>query len=126
MPYKVSMIEQDDHIRVEMSGERITGNEEADSVSAWSGVADVCREKKIDRILAVSKVTGRLPARAAHAIAYNPERFGWSKNFKLAYVALSEESRQDSLFAEDVAVSSGFQVRVFDSEDKAKAWLLGN
>lgn len=126
MPYELSIKEQQDHIRVEVSGERIPGHEEEDAVRVWSRVAKVCEAKKQDRILCIHRVTGRLPATAAHAIAFDPARFGWSRRFQLALVNLNEESRQDSLFLEDVAVSSGYQIRIFDSEEEAKIWLLGN
>jgi len=126
MPYEVSMKVQQDYIRVEVTGERIPGQEEVDAFRVWSRVAEVCHAKKIDRILSIYRVTGRLPARAAHAIAYDPRKFGWSKRFKLALVNLNEESQQDTLFVEDVAVSSGYRVRVFDNEQEAIPWLLEN
>ena len=126
MPYDVKIQEQQDHIRVEVTGERTPGNEEADAISVWSQVADVCRTKQIDLVLGIYRVTGRLPARAAHAIAYDPQRFGWSKQFKVALVNLNVESQQDVIFVEDVAVSSGYRVRVFDDEQEATAWLLGS
>ncbi len=126
MPYEVNIQEQEDYLRVEISGKRIPGNEEEDAVSVWSHVADVCRDKEKNRILGIYDVTGRLPIRAAHAIAYNPARFGYSKRFKLALVNLREESLQDVLFVEDVAVCSGYRVRVFEVEEEAEAWLLGN
>lgn len=126
MPYEVSIQEQEDYIRAEISGKRIPGKEEEDAISVWSQVANVCRAKEKNRILGVYKVTGRLPIRAAHAIAYDPARFGYSKRFKLALVNLREESRQDVLFVEDVAVCSGYRVRVFEEEQEATAWLLGN
>jgi len=126
MPYEVRIREFEDYIKVEASGKRTPGNEEKDALSVWSRVAEVCRAKQIDRILGIYNITGRLPTPAAHAIAYNPARFGWSRRFKLALVDLNEESRQDVLYVEDVAVSSGYKVRVFDNEQEAKAWLLGN
>jgi hypothetical protein len=126
MPYEVSIQEQEDYIRVEISGKRIPGNEVDDAVSVWSHVAEVCRAKEKNQILGIYNVTGRLPIRAAHTIAYDPARFGYSKHFKLALVNLREESLQDFLFVEDVAVSSGYRVRVFEQEEEAKAWLLGN
>jgi hypothetical protein len=126
MSYEVSIQEQEDYIRVEITGKRAPGSEVEDAVAVWSYVAEVCQAKEKDRILGIYDVTGRLPTRAAHAIAYDPARFGWSKRFKLALVNMHEESRQDVLFVEDVAVSSGYQVRIFDDEQEAEAWLLGH
>jgi len=124
VPYDVDIEEEDGYLRVEVSGHRIPGKEEEDAIGVWSPVAQVCREKQLDLVLGIYNVTGRLPTRAAHAIAYDPARFGWSRNFKVALVVSDEESRQDTLFVEDVAVSSGYRVRVFDDEQKAKVWLF--
>lgn len=126
MPYDLKIQEHENYLRVEVSGERTPGSEVEDATSVWSHVAEVCREKNKDRILGIYNVTGRLSARAAHAIAYDPARFGYSKQFKLALVDFNEESRQDILFGEDVAVSGGYQVQVFENEEEARAWLLEN
>jgi hypothetical protein len=124
MPYEVNIQEEKDYLRVEVSGERRPGHEVEDSVATWSHVAEICEEKKKDRVLGVFNVSGRLPTPAAYAIAFNPESFGWSRRLKLALVVVHEESRQDALFVEDVAVSSGYQIRIFDNEEKATSWLL--
>ena len=125
MPYEFSIQETENYIRVEVSGQRTPGSEVEDSISVWSRVAEVCNAKQMDRVLGIFNLTGRLPARAAHAIAYDPAKYGWSKRFKLAIVESNEESRQDMFFVEDVAVSSGYRVRIFDNEQKAETWLLG-
>lgn len=125
MPYELGIQEKENYIRVEVFGERIPGHEVEDAIGVWSHVAEVCNAKQMDRVLSIYNVTGSLPARAAHAIAYDPRKFGWSKRFKVALVDLNEESRQDMFFVEDVAVSSGYRVRVFDNEQEAEAWLLG-
>lgn len=126
MSYEFNIQERDDHLRVEVLGERIAGSEEEDAIRVWSAVAKVCAEKKLHRILCILKVFGRLPATAAYAIGFDPERFGWSKDFQLALVNIQAESRQDALYLEDVIVSSGYRMRVFDGEKKARKWLLGS
>jgi hypothetical protein len=123
VPYEFSVEEQEDYIRVQVSGARIQGSEVEDAISVWSRVARICDEKKENLVLGIFEVTGRLPTPAAHAIAYDPQRFGWSRRLRLALVVVDEEVRQDALFVEDVAVSGGYQVRIFDNEDKAKVWL---
>lgn len=124
MPHQVSIQEHPDHIRVEVSGRWAPGQEEVDAVSTWSHVADVCHARQVDRVLAIYNVTGHLPARTAYAVAHAPEQFGWEERFKVALIDLNEASPQVFLFAEDVAVSSGYQLRIFDHEQEAKAWLL--
>jgi len=124
MPYDVNIQEEEGYLRVEVEGQRIPGKEEEDAIGAWSLIAKACKEKQLDLVLSIYNVTGRLPTRAAHAIGYNPARIGWSRNFKAAVVVSDEESRQDTLFVEDVAVSSGYRIRIFDDEQKAKVWLF--
>jgi hypothetical protein len=124
MSHEVSIREHPDYIRLEVFGEWTPGQEEVDAVSTWSHVADVCLAKQKDRILAIYNVTGHLPTRTAYSVAHAPEKFGWKKHLKVALVDFYEASPQVFLFAEDVAVSSGYQVRVFDHEQDAKAWLL--
>ena len=124
MPYNVILREEQDHIRVEVSGDRNRGKEVDDAISVWSQVAQICHEKNVYRILAISKLTGRLPILAAFEIAKSPEEFGWSRSFKLAFVDLNEESRQVNLFAETVAVNRGYWIKVFDNELDAKVWML--
>ena len=124
MPFAVSIQEEKDYLRVEVSGERRPGHEVEDSVATWSHVATICEETKKDRVLGMFNVSGRLPTPAAYALAFNPESYGWSRRLKLALVVMHEESRQDALFVEDVAVSSGYKIRIFDNEKKASVWLL--
>ena len=126
MPYEFSIQEHHDHLRVEISGERIAGAEEEDAIGVWSEVAKACEARELHRVLCILKVLGRLPATAAYAIGFDPGRFGWSKDLQLALVNVEVESRQDVLYLEDVVVSSGYQMRVFDSEKKARKWLLGS
>jgi hypothetical protein len=125
MPYDFNIDVKQDHIRVEVIGHRSKGKEFEDAVRVWSQEADVCREKEINRVLAISKVTGQLPTIAAYDIAEPPGSFGWSQRFKFAYVDLNEESRNENVFSETVAINRGYNVKLFDNEQDAKEWLLG-
>lgn len=126
MSYHIEFADRADHLRVEVSGHRTPGREVEDAVAVWSEVADRCRAASLPRILAVMKLSGRLPTMAAFDIAHAPDSFGWSREFQLALVDLNEESRKDNLFTETIAVNRGFRVKVFDNEDDARAWLLGS
>ena len=123
MPYKVTIKEKEDHLRVEISGKWTKGNEVEEVISAWSQVVEIGRTKNINHILAIGKVTGHLPPMAAYDMAKFPDDHGWSRKFKLALVALGE-SWKSNLFAETVADNRGYDVKVFDNEQDAKAWLL--
>ena len=124
MSLEISIKEFQDYIRVEVSGARTSGKEKEDAVNLWRRVVDACSESGINRVLVVSSVTGRIPTLEAYEVAGHPEEFGWSRDYKLALVDLDEESRRDNIFAENVAVNRGFQVKVFDNEQEAEIWLL--
>jgi hypothetical protein len=125
MPYDFSIEEEEDHIRVSVSGDRIRGREVKDIIPVWSSVADICRERKINRVLAVFQLTGSLPTMRSYDIVTKAKEFGWSRHFHLAIVDHNVVSRQNNLFTETVAVNRGYQVSIFDNEQHAKEWLLG-
>lgn len=124
MPYQVAIQEYPDYIRVQLSGELTPGLELQEATSVWSQVADACREKGVTRVLAISDARGHLLTMTAYELADSALTWGWDQRFKLAMVEVHEERRQNSLFAETVAVNRGFRARVFDDEQKARSWLL--
>ena len=124
VPYQVTIEENPSYVRANVSGDRIPGRELTDAVGAWSEVADVCRTKGINRVLATIDLSGRFPTLAADNLAKAPEDFGWIREVKMAVVDVNEESLQDNLFTETVAVNRGFPVRMFDNEQDARAWPL--
>ena len=123
MSYNLNFKEKGDHIRVEISGEWTKGKEEEEVIGAWSQVVTLCQAKNINHILAIGKVTGRLPTMSAYNMAKFPDKHGWSRKFKVAVVPLGA-SLKSNLFAETVLVNRGFDVKVFDNEQDAKIWLL--
>ncbi len=100
------------------------GNEAQDSINIWLQVAMACRESNVSLILVLSEIIGHLPTMAAFEIANDPEAFGWSRRLKLAIVDLNNEARPDSLFGENVAVNRGFNLKIFENEPEARAWLF--
>ena len=125
MSYQTVITEDSEYLRVEITGDRTPGNEESDAIEALSQVADVCHKKGFKRIMMISALSGDLPTMAAFNVAKDPEKYGWSRHFKLASVNLSEKSKAKILFAETVAANRGFGLfKVFDNEKDAKAWLF--
>jgi hypothetical protein len=123
MSYNVNIKEKEDHLRVEISGEWTIGDEAEEVISAWSQVIEICKTKKINHILAIGNVIGKLTPMAAYDIANFPDKHGWSREFRVAVVALGE-SWKSNLFGETVAENRGYTLKVFDNEQDAKIWLL--
>ncbi len=126
MPYKVLIEEKQDYIRVEVSGERMPGQEERDAKQVWSEVAAICARSGKRKILAIFTLRGKLPTLAAFSLGENPEEFGLERNFRIALIDLNEESREMNRFAETVAHNRGFGIaKVFDNEREGAEWLIG-
>ncbi len=55
----------DNYLRVEFNGKRTPGQEVEEGIASWKQVADIARKVKLNRIMVVSKVKGRLPTVSA-------------------------------------------------------------
>ena len=126
MSFQYSILEIQDYLRLEVSGNWTPGKESEEIIRVLAEAADSCREVGATRILAVFDVPGRLQIWDAHKVAITPESFGWDHSFSLALVFLHEERFKSSLHAEMVATSRGFRVKSFRDELSAKSWLLGS
>ena len=128
MSFNVSIEEKHDYIRVEVSGERIRGQVESDSIAVWSNVAEVCNKNGVFRVLAVLNLTGDLPTMAAYNVGSSLVNNDLMKKLKIAVVDLNEKSRRINLFLETVAVNRGGigdRSGIFANEKNAIEWLLG-
>ena len=117
MPYDVKIEEKEEYLRVEVEGTRIIGREVDDSIDVWIQIAEICKTKNINYILAILNITGKMPRTASFNIGNLAEKFGWSRGFKLAVVTKDEYSMKANLFTETVAVNRGFNVKIFFCRD---------
>ena len=124
MTYDLTIKENSDHIRLEISGSWTPGQEAEDVKSVWIRVAGKSRVNNVCRILAIWNIPNRLPTLAAYNMTKATEEFGWSRRFKLAVVYSSGQRLQDSLFGEDIGVNRGYNIKMFNNEQDAKSWLL--
>lgn len=124
MPYRAEIQENPDYIRVEISGERRPGKEAEDFFDIWPPVADLCEKTRIQRILLVLRLAGRVPPTAAYEMVKSIADFGWPKSMRVAVVDLNEESRRDHLVTETIAFTRGYRLKIFADEEEARTWLL--
>jgi hypothetical protein len=124
MPYERVIQENQDHIRVEVSGNCIPGKELDDAMDILAQAADSCHKKGINCILAIWNVPGHLPPLTGYDLVEKAKEFNWDSQFKLAIVYLHNERFIDALFVETVAVNRGCRVKMFKNEQEAKFWLL--
>jgi hypothetical protein len=124
MPYEFQVQVHEDYLRAEVSGARTPGREVHDAVQTGQQISDAVYRSGVSKVLAVFRMTGRLPATESHEIYSNPQAFGWSRDVKVALVDMNPESKEDSLFSETVAVNRAYDMSVFDNEEDALEWLL--
>ena len=124
MAQDITFEEKGDYIRIEVSGDRVKGEETKDTFITWSKVADKCRETGISNVLAILKLSGHFPGYISFNTVRKAHEFGWSRSFSLAIVNTNEDSRKDNLFTEYVAINRGYNMKVFDNEQDATIWLL--
>jgi len=126
MSYDFDIQARQDHIRVEVSGDRTAGDAVADAGLVGRQIVEKFRDSKIDRVLLVLKLSGRASAIDVFKIITESEQYGWSHDIKLAFVDMNAESIDDVKFAETVAFNRAYRVRVFDNEIDARRWLLNS
>ena len=124
MPYETSFEVFDDHIRIEVFGERIPGDVGADSGEVVQQTMQVIEKSGITNCLLILNLSGGLSPMDAFDIVAVSEEVGWQRNFRVAMVERNAAAIEDTHFTEIVAGNRAFPVRVFENEDDAKDWLL--
>ena len=112
------------YLRVEIRGSRTPGSEVTESMDIWGQIADLCNQFQRKKILAVMKISGRLPLDSAFKIAKSAEHIGWSRSYKLAVVAPSKIILVNIQFSETILINLGYDVKMFSTKWRAKRWLL--
>ena len=124
MPYDADYQVLTDHIRIEVSGERVPGSVAFDSSIVMEKTIKLIRESGISQCLVILNLTGSLSAMDAFDMVSISEDVGWQRDFRLAIVNLDAESLEESRFTEVVAGNRAYPLQVFDDEEEAKTWLL--
>ena len=124
MSYICHISQHADYLRADVSGDWSPGNEKGDALDVWTQVAESYLKGRLNRVLAVWDVPGRLPTMAAFNLGSKIDALGVGRQFKLAIVHLKEDRLEDSKFAETVAVNRGYRIKVFGDEETAQNWLL--
>jgi hypothetical protein len=126
MAYDYKIEDRQQYIRVEISGKRTPGNELEDIAPIWSEATQTCRERKINKLLAVLKLTGTMSIIASYNVVKFADRIGWSRELRVALVDLGGVPDRNNLFTETVAVNRGYQLKVFRDEQEALTWLISD
>ena len=123
MSYDLKFAVEDKLLRVEIQGNRDDGDLVSNAKAAWSKVATVCSENNLSRILIVSHAQGDYSTFKAYKINSTLAECGVRPSWKIAFVNVDKDSYQGIEFGETVAVNFGFTIKIFSTEDAARAWL---
>lgn len=126
MPYVFSTAEEDGLLVARIAGVRPTldGDTLEQLWQFFEGVAAQCRSKGIKRLLAVSAASGSTTSSAVLSFYRRLAFFGFDPMMRLAVVILDREARRTIELGVAVAESSGWDIRIFASEEEARRWLL--
>lgn len=114
----------EDYLRVEFNGKRTAGQELEEGIATWKQVAYIARKVKLNRIMVVSKVKGRLPAVSAFNITESLDIIGWQQDFIIAGVAPDKIAFTNLSIFETIMQNLGYEGKMFENEGDAKKWLL--
>jgi len=123
MSYQYSLSKLDSYLRVEVSGSREGINVAQESLQMWTEVANTCRSKNIDHILAIFHLSGKRSLINTFDIVSGVSSMVWPE-LMIAYVDTDSVNKQQNAIAEDSAMSHGINFRAFETEEEGRCWLL--
>lgn len=123
MSYDFKIDVRDGLVCVNVSGDRGTGDHVANADEVGEEIVRVCRETGINRILLLSKLTGRASPLEQFRTVVHSIQYGWSRDYRLAFVDLDKGSDTELRFVETVALNRVFKVQAFGNEVAARQWL---
>jgi len=124
MAYAINIELMQGYVRAHAKGERRLGDAELDASQAGQEIVQFCRDADVYKVLLVLELRGRLSAVDSYELVANSKNYGWTHEFKLAFVETNKESIEDVRFTETVAVNRAYAVKVFTDEEAAVDWLL--
>ncbi len=124
MNLQISIQEETDYLKAEVTGERSRSDQFEHSMGIWDEIIERARQTGHHRILIIGKVPGRASASVGSQLATNAREHGLSLDYKVAIALLNAESYISHRITETIAVSLGHWIKFFDNEKEAREWLL--
>lgn len=124
MPIHLSIEARGDHLRFEVTGERVPEKLADEMLQVWRRVAEKSRATGLNRVLGVSRLTGPTSASQFYRIASELPAILGGVTSKVAYVVLGDpDAARRAMFVENVVEARGIRSRVFEDEARALEWL---
>ncbi len=113
---------ESDHIRVESRGAKsIEWSREL-----WPAIVKTCDEHNCYRVLGITTTTKILPIMDGFDHIALFRELGINTKYRIAWVELNPAAIKNLRFVDAALFNRMLPGRVFDSEEQAKHWLLGN
>ena len=90
MAYDADIRLIEDYVRVEVVGERRLGDAAHDAGEVGKDIVRFCRANDVFRVMVVLRLRGRLSAVDSYEMVVNSKSYGWTHNFRLAFVENGE------------------------------------
>lgn len=124
MTYEFKLQLMPGYVRVDVAGIRRFGDAAFEAGVVGRRIVEYCVNAGIFRVLVILNLKGALSPIDSHEIVVSSASYGWTHEFRLAFVDPNEESLADVQFTETVAVNRAYSVKAFSNEDDAVTWLL--
>ncbi|RTE64820.1 hypothetical protein EH243_15690 [Amphritea opalescens] len=122
MPYQYALTECDNYLRIEVQGSRSKTDVTQASLKMWKAVAEHCKHKDFNMILAVFHLDGTRSLMDTFNIVAGVQELLWPE-LVIAYVDTDPVNRKENIIAEQSAMLHGINFRTFLTETDAVAWL---
>lgn len=89
----------------------------------FDGVAALCRQREIRRLLVLSSASGKASSSAVLSFYARLEDFGFDRSLRIALVVVDEAARRITELGVAVAESRGWPIKAFGTAELARRWL---
>ena len=92
----------------------------------WREVATTCEQNACYNVLGLADTSTPVEAVEGYDLPNLFRELGIGQHYRIAWVERNQDARDTIDFIQTVLANRGLPGLVFDSEDKARAWLLGS
>ena len=111
-----------DYIRIDSEGEKSTEW----AREFWPAVVKACKENDCYRVLSLSRSTKVISIMEGFDLIELFRDLGINTKYRIAWVELNEHAIKTVRFIDAALFNRMLPGRVFETEEQAKAWLLGS
>ena len=119
---KIEVTFEGDHIRVIADGDK----DYRFLDQMWREVVAACELNNCRDILGIAKTTTPIEAVEGYELPALFQELNIDQRYRIAWVELDDDARDVITFVQTVLANRGLPGLVFETEEAARAWLLGS